>query len=204
MAKEIENSKIVQLSMRVSQSCKDEFYRILEEGAYETCGLCMDALLERYHNPLKINQDNERKVDELTGKVDEQSASIHLLTVELENANKMYQEQKSSCEKLTDSIDQLKSDNADLSKRLEQLAELENDQQGKILVPVNRIDELCLEYLANRENKRRKRNDITPATFFMYAIREMIIKGNKFSIDSVPDKVIAQFENQIKDEQHTA
>lgn len=195
MAKELslENAKIVQLSMRVSQSAKDEFYKILEEGAYETCGLCMDALLERYHNPLKINQENETKVKELT-------EDVLRLNSELEELKKMYQNQKDISDRKSDELDQLKSTNISQAKRIEQMEDVENGMKGKIMVPVCRMDELCLEYLANRENKRRKRTDITPATFFMYAVREMIINGNKFAIDSVPDSEISKFKKIVSDE----
>jgi hypothetical protein len=58
MSEERENieqkSRIVQITGRVSQSVKDEFEQLRDSGGYETFCLFMEALLERYKNPLKI------------------------------------------------------------------------------------------------------------------------------------------------------
>ena len=83
------------------------------------------------------------------------------------------------------------------NKRIDELEGIDRKMDGHILVPVDALDMRCLQYLADRENKRRKREDITLAVFFQYAVREMLIKGNKFSIDSVPDSKIAQFKAEI-------
>ena len=78
--------------------------------------------------------------------------------------------------------------------------EKEQTSKSHILVPISPLERKCLEYLTERERKNRRRTDITPPVFFMYVLSEMLIKGNKFSIDCVPDSVIAKFEKELKDE----
>ena len=148
--------------------------------------------MERYANPLKINKENETIARE-------SKAKIEKLTADLSTAN-------SNCEAQVQEINRLKDINVqqarmidDLNAQVAGMAANVKQTEGHILVPVTELDVKCLQYLAERENKHYNRKDITPATFFIYAVREMLIKGNKFSVDCVPDRVIAQFEKEIKE-----
>ena len=62
-------SKVVQISGKVSQSVKDEFDQLREAGGYETFSLFMEALLERYNNPLKINKEYVAEIQQLKQQV---------------------------------------------------------------------------------------------------------------------------------------
>ena len=148
--------------------------------------------MERYANPLKINKENETIARE-------SKAKIEKLTADLSTAN-------SNCEAQVKEINRLKDINVqqarmidDLNAQVAGMAANVKQTEGHILVPVTELDVKCLQYLSERENKHYNRKDITPATFFIYAVREMLIKGNKFSVDCVPDRVIAQFEKEIKE-----
>lgn len=190
-------AKTVQITGRVSQAVKDEFEQLREAGGYETFSLFMEALLERYNNPLKINKDNIAEIERL-------KAELKRLENEKEDAVNQMSIGDSQMSQLRDSYEEIKQAYNEKCAELEAVTAkmneyrgIEHKLNGHILVPVDELDMRCLQYLADRENNSRKREDITPAVFFMYAVREMLIKGNKFAIDSVPDSVIAKFKSEI-------
>lgn len=197
-------SKMIQITGRVSQSVKDEFYELQESGGYETFCLFMEALLERYKNPLKINKDNvakiaelQRKVEELTSKIkekeDDNAAACE--TVNTERAK--FEELRAEYNQAMARIEQLEREKSTLAETANDYDTLKKEIDGCISVPVTPLHLKCLKYLAERENRTRKRNDITPATFYQFAIDEIFIKGNKFSIPSIEDRIIRKFEDEI-------
>ena len=173
-----------QLSGRVTQETLEKFKEIQEAESFETFGQFVESLLMHYYDPVKINKENEAEIKRLRSNaaacdsMNEDRAKLDKLKADYDELRQQYNEQGAE-------IERLKGEN--------------HRYDGHIAVPVNELDMRCLEWLADRENKRRKREDITPPVFFQFAVREMLIKGNKFAIDSVPDSVIAQFEKEIKD-----
>ena len=190
-------SKLVQISGKVSQSVKDDFDELREQGGYETFSLFMEALVERYKNPLKVNKDNLAKISNLQSQISTLNEELKKKTEELDEMDRIRGEFKEQNDSLLAKYKDLQESFVNQNNRLEELDGLQHKMDGHILVPVNELDMRCLEYLASREAKLRKREDITPAVFFQYAVREMLIKGNKFAIDSVPDSVIAKFKQDI-------
>ena len=190
-------AKTVQITGRVSQAVKDEFDQLRESGGYETFSLFMEALLERYNNPLKVNKENAAKVVELDEKIKKYE---NMLSDGAEKYNRMsesFNELRAEHNAALAKIEQLEHDNAEQRQSLNEYDTLKTSINGCISVPVSDLEMKCLKFMADRECRLRKRNDITPAIFFMYAVKEMLIKGNKFAIDSVPDSVIAKFKQEI-------
>ena len=197
-------SKMIQITGRVSQSVKDEFYELQESGGYETFCLFMEALLERYKNPLKINKDNVAKIAELQEKLKSKDDKIEELEIFKDNSIHGLEKQTQDIEELRAEynqamarIEQLQHEKSDLETMAKEYNTLKTEVSGCISVPVSELDMKCLQFMAERECRIRKRNDITPAKFFGYAVQEMLIKGNKFAIDSIPDAVIAKFKQEI-------
>lgn len=190
-------SKVVQISGKVSQSVKDEFDQLREAGGYETFSLFMEALLERYNNPLKINKDNAAKIGDLQTQISKLNEELKKKSEELEEMDRIRGEFKEHNDSLLAKYKDLQERWMAQNKRIDELEGIDRKMDGHILVPVDELDMRCLQYLADRENKVRHREDITPPVFFQYAVREMLIKGNKFSIDSVPNSKIAQFKAEI-------
>ena len=190
-------AKTVQITGRVSQAVKDEFEQLREAGGYETFSLFMEALLERYNNPLKINKENVSEIQQLKQQVTDLQQKVKDCNADNEAACETINEERKKYEVLKTKYDELSKANMQQAGRLEELDGIQQKMDGHILVPVDQLDMRCLQYLADRENKVRHREDITPAVFFQYAVREMLIKGNKFAIDSVPDSVLKQFKNEI-------
>lgn len=201
-------SKMIQITGRVSQSVKDEFYELQESGGYETFCLFMEALLERYKNPIKVNKDNVSKIAELQRKVSDLEEQLSIRDNEIkeyislgDSKGHEFEELRAEHNQALARIEQLECEKSSLAETANEYDTLKTSIEGCINVPVDEMDLKCLKYLAERENRIRKRNDITPAVFFQFAIREIFIKGNKFSIDSVPDSVISKFEKEIKNGQ---
>ena len=192
MSKEAETEKLVAFAIKVNNATKERFTELKEDGAFDTAGQFLETLLERYSNPLKINKQNEEQIKALREK--EAKLTSELTTV---NGN---------CNAQVEEIERLKNVNVQQAKLIEELTHnVDNLKQnikqteGHILVPVTPLQQKCLEYMAERECRHYNRKDITPEKFFMYAVQKMLIEGNKFSVDSVPDSVIAKFEKQLKD-----
>lgn len=190
-------AKTVQITGRVSQAVKDEFEQLREAGGYETFSLFMEALLERYNNPLKINKENVSEIQQLKQQVTDLQQKVKDCNADNEAACETINEERKKYEVLKTKYDELSKANMQQAGRLEELDGIQHKMDGHILVPVDQLDMRCLQYLADRENKVRHREDITPAVFFQYAVREMLIKGNKFAIDSVPNSEISKFKNEI-------
>lgn len=191
-------AKTVQITGRVSQAVKDEFEQLREAGGYETFSLFMEALLERYNNPLKINKEYVSEIQQLKQQVSDLQQKVNDCNADNEAACETVSEERAKYADLKAKYDELSKANMQQAGRLEELDGIQHKMDGHILVPINELDMRCLEYLADRENKARHREDITPAVFFQFCIREMLIKGNKFAIDSVPNSKIAQFEKEIR------
>lgn len=192
---EVNSEKLQVLSLKVNTATKDRFAELKEDGAFDTAGQFMETLLERYSNPLKINRENENVIK--TSK-----HTIEQLNQELESVKAMNNQYEQTIKSLNDKIADIENTNKQTIDDLN--SNFENSKQNllkdHIMVPISQLERKCLQYLTARENKERKRNDITPEVFFMYCLSEMLIKGNKFSIKCVPDNVIEQFKKELAHE----
>lgn len=182
------------LSLKVTSKTYDEFQQLRSEGQYPTAQLFMQELLERYSDPIVANKNNDElkaKLEELQAENEKLKEANIDLAKRMDDAGQLNQQE----------IERLKADitNYQQSEEHDRMGK-EQTSKSHILVPISPLERKCLEYLTERERKNRRRTDITPPVFFMYVLSEMLIKGNKFSIDCVPDSVIAKFEKELKDE----
>ena len=182
------------LSLKVTSKTYDEFQQLRTEGQYPTAQLFMQELLERYSDPIVANKNNDElkaKLEELQAENEKLKEANIDLAKRMDDAGQLNQQE----------IERLKADITNYQQS-EEHDRMEKEQTSKshILVPISPLERKCLEYLTERERKNRRRTDITPPVFFMYVLSEMLIKGNKFSIDCVPDSVIAKFEKELKEE----
>lgn len=191
---ETKQPRLEQLSVKVNSWTLDKWKELCKSGSFTTNGQFMETLLaqyeENYTHPIQVNKENADKVVELERRL-----------VELQTKNA---EVERELEEAQNTIGQLRADAAAASEELTAAntrnQALDQERNGCMLVPVQPLDRMCLQFLADRENRQRRRTDITPEVFFMYAVREMLIKGNKFSINSVPDSKIAEFKKQLDNE----
>lgn len=186
--------QMTQLTGRVPDYVRNDFEQLKSENGYDTFSQFVEALLEAYRNPIKVNKDNFTRIKELEQELEDCKQAYNKAAHDVE----ILQEQNNTINTAYYDLEKQSADqSAKYDERLKYYQGLEHERDGHILVPVDDLDMRCLDYLANRENKKRHREDITPAVFFQYCIRELLIKGNKFAIDSVPDSVIEQFKKEI-------
>lgn len=194
--------KLVQLTVKVNQTTLDKWKENLQEGMYPTAGQFMETLInqyeENYSHPIRVNRDNEQMIKELNDRIAVLVSENDALTAKIGNAEKQLNELKERAAGMESELETTKKHLLCSDAELNERNEADN---GVIRVPVDELDRACLQYLSDRENRKRNRNDITPEIFFMYAVKEMLIKGNKFSIPCVPDSVIRQLKNQIENAQ---
>lgn len=187
-----------QLTGRVTQETLAKFKEIQEAESFETFGQFVESLLMHYYDPVKVNKENEAEIKQLKKQVEELQGKLQEKAADNAAACDSINEEREKYTKLHTDFDELRRLYNEQGAEIERLKGENHRYDGHIAVPVNELDMRCLEWLADRENKRRKREDITPPVFFQFAVRELLIKGNKFAIDSVPDSVISQFEKEIK------
>lgn len=198
-------AKTIQITGKVSQETKDRFDELRESGGYDTFGQFMDALIERYYSPIKVNKEYESRiaelekiVEDLREKVKEKEADNSAACDTINEEREQFAALKAEYNKALAQIEQLTKDNASQRESLDEYDTLRREVNGCISVPVTTLQLKCLRYMAERENRTLKRDDITPATFFQFAIDEIFIQGNRFSIPSVPNSVLRKFEEEIK------
>lgn len=189
----------VQYSLRAPRYSVKLFREIAEE--FSSPGAAFERIVNEHADGIKPQVEaNEKavsglqaanqKITELEALTEAKETRIHDLEVELESlkeTNRTLAEQNGNL-------------NDDLARMAAMPTTTERDEEGVIRVPVTPLDRACLQWMADRENRDRRRSDITPATFFMYAVREMLIKGNKFSIKCVPDSIVDKLKKELNHE----
>ena len=68
-----------------------------------------------------------------------------------------------------------------------------------ILIPKDTFREKCLNYLLERERKYLGvGEELNEGVVYNYILDEILIKGNKFSIKSIPDSKLEQFKKELE------
>lgn len=190
-------------TIKIRRATKNKFDELYGESGFANASMFMDELLEHWEYPIKENKelkDKEQQLKEVGSKMAERTAEIENLKKDVTQRDAVIEDLK---KQITTLNQQLADQDSSHHAAIEELnagytSKREKALKDHILVPVTPLDRKCLEWMTDRERKERKRNDITVENFFMYVVKEMLIKGNKWSVDCVPDKVIRQFEQELK------
>lgn len=190
-----------QLTGRVTQETLAKFKEIQEAESFETFGQFVESLLMHYYDPVKVNKENEAEINRLKAKIKEKEADNAAACESINEEREKLANLQSAFDDLKQQFNAKCAENEELTNRLRDKEGQIRRYDGTIAVPVTKLEMRCLEWLSDRENRRRGSDDVTPSIFFQYAVSEMLIRGNKFSIDCVPNSVIAQFEKEIRNGQ---
>ena len=105
------------------------------------------------------------------------------------------------------SVDETEKDNqiAFLKNRVEELNDNANAladlSKDNVVVPVTPFQRKCLNYLLERERKHLGvGEELNEAIVYNYILDEILIEGNKFSIKSIPDRIIYEFKKELGEE----
>lgn len=109
---------------------------------------------------------------------------------------------------LNNSNDSVSNENEAKIQRLnERISELENQQthysehavfDGHILVPCDKFELRCLEYLMAREREYLGNENITPGHVYQYVLRSWFIKGSRMSLDSIPNSQLTKIRERLE------
>lgn len=190
-----------QLTGRVTQETLAKFKEIQEAESFETFGQFVESLLMHYYDPVKVNKENEAEIKRLQAENMRLENDIKAARASLDSKGGYISKLQLDYNELQQQFNAKCAELETVNSKVDEYRGMEHKMDGHILVPVDQLDMRVLQWLAARENKIRHREDITPAVFFQFAVREMLIKGNKFAIDTVPNSVIAQFEKEIRNGQ---
>lgn len=93
-------------------------------------------------------------------------------------------------------IQQLKQQIEDLQVSLNVASQ---DLSDCVIVYVTPMQRKCLNYLLERERKYLGVGDeLNEAIVYNYILDEILIKGNKFAIKSIPDSKLEQFKKELE------
>lgn len=181
---------IEQYSCKVPRDVKEQLAELMGSGDFKTQGQMIQTLVENYYEPRKVDKANAESVKTLSAKIADYESDLNLMISEVN-------EEKTKNASLSAEIETLKS-------TIEQLQKEAETRQSQTLpptftvVPTDQFQRFVLEYVAKRENKERKRNDITPEIIFAYMLDKFLIEGDMFCIDSVSDKVLKQLRQTVE------
>jgi hypothetical protein len=178
------NNIMVQYTAKVTKEVKDRLLDIVNSGEFRTVNQVFETLLEVYENPKKIKDDNLLKIKGLTEENDKFSTELDL---RLKEKIELQVEK----DKLLFDLGKLQDENGKLQN------EISNLRETNLIINISPLTQKILEYLSDRESKRRGRN-IPYQAIVMYAVEELLIKGNKFAIDCVPDSVINKLKKEVE------
>lgn len=202
-----ESRKLQPITVKLSPETYDRWKELTLEGAFETNGQLVAALIENYYSPMKANKDNEKTIAQqketissLSGRISEMEKELTALRHSLAEEQGNNENLCGKNEELASRISELEDRNAEMGLQISEAEKKQKQLAGHMVVPVSPLETECLKYLSERECKRRGRNDITPEIFFRYCVSEMLIKGNKFSVDCVPDRVINEIKARLNTE----
>lgn len=198
-----EPKKGADTTIKIRRATKDKFDELYGESGFANTSMFVDELLEHWEYPIKKNkelEEKEKQLKELGSKMAERTAEIESLKKNVTERDNHINELKMQIDTLYQKLSDQESSHKSAIDELNAgyTSNREKTLKDHLLVPVSQLDRKCLEWLAERERNERKRDDITVEIFFMYVVKEMLIKGNKWSVDCVPDRVIRQFKEELK------
>ena len=191
--KDEKNKALTQFTCKVYPEVKEELGELMNSGSFSTANQMMETLIETYNFPKKANSANEKIIAELKTKNETLTANYDKLLVDFQAMENDLQQANSGNNSHSEEIATLK----------EQLQAAKSNIPGDdvMLIPITDYDRAVLQWMCDRENKKRKRTDLTPEIFLMFTIDELLVKGHKFTIDCVPDSVLRKIEKELNAEQ---
>jgi chromosome segregation ATPase len=182
---ENQKSSIQQYTAKVTTDVKRDLADLKSSGDFKTDSQMLESLIEAYNYPRKADASLNDKIKALQLEISDKDSQL----AELER-------------KCNDVISQLKE--MDAEKNI--LEATVNDLQAEIpaddtmVIPVSPFNRKVLEVIAERENKNRKRTDITPEILPMFVIEEVLVKCNAFSIDALSNSEKRRIKEELQNE----
>jgi polyhydroxyalkanoate synthesis regulator phasin len=186
----MEERALEQFTAKVTKNVKSELSELMDSGSFKTVNQMIETLIENYNLPRKVAEANTAKM------------------IEIQNANNELTERCSNLDKsyisIVEEFEAQKAENECLRGKVEALNRKLSDAENKIpkentmIIEVNEFQMKVLQSLCARENKKRKRTDLTPEIFVMFVIEEMLVNANVFTIDVLSSSELKRIKKEVE------
>lgn len=180
-----ENKNMETWSAKVLPETKEAISKILSDD-FQSANQMLEVLVERYNNPKAIDINNEKRIKELEKQAEK-------LLFDLRETQKQIDVLNKGNADLETSIGTLQTHNSELQNQLEVA---ESEKKNALIIKTDAVKLKILQWIADRESKARNK-EIPVELMVMFIIDEIMIKGNKFAFDSVPDSIIAKIKKEV-------
>jgi DNA repair exonuclease SbcCD ATPase subunit len=165
-----DKTKLITFSVRITQENKDKLEHIKDELGSPSFNDVFDNIIERFYSPIKINKENADKIKQLEAQIESLNVnSSELVSSEFEKYKrlvKVYEDMKNEYNELKTENEQLKNQITNCELPI-----------GTMLVNIDPINIKILEYVSDREGKKRKQ-EWTPDDVINYFIHHRFEVGN--------------------------
>lgn len=181
--------KLKKIQAPVTDDVYDRYMELYNEisangGTHSTL---IEVLLERYSNPIKLNEANADKVRELSDEIGKLQQYKQDCDSDINTLIKDKQELQERVDRLTTQIHAIEDENA-------KMFYLREDEH---ILHIDKLNMLVLEEVAEREGSRRKQ-DWTVSDIINYFIEKRFINGElNGDLRSLPDTVIKRIKESI-------
>lgn len=195
-----EKAKLIMWGAKLTNENISFINKIKEDGDFKTFNELFDSILERYYNPIRINNENQRKIDEQEQAIAELKKLNAQLTEKIEHNALAEQELQQKYEieiaghKKT--IAELINNVQDLHNFIEETTEKTKLPADHYIIRIDSLNYKILKYVADRETKQRKQQwslDDVINYFIHFRFEKGALNGD---LNSVPDIDIRKMKNE--------
>lgn len=178
-------------SQRLTETTISQLEEIKDNQGFETYSIMLETMIERFYNPVKINRENEKIINDLNEKIQK-----------LENTNsELLKEKENQCIPIVDNSSLLEalSEIEDLKVEVENSNMIIENLNEKLMnsVFVGPFNMKVLEKVAERESEKRGKGwNKSQIVNCMLDFR--FVKGKlNAGFDSLPDSVINEIKKEV-------
>lgn len=181
----MDSNKMETWSAKVLPDTKNNLSKILNDD-FSSANAMLEVFVERYNNPKKADEENIRRIQsaesmikKLDSQLAEKQTEIDVLKEEKQNWDNHAIELQKECNELKEKIESI-----------------ESIEDNALIIKIDAVKRRLLEWIADREGKAR--NKVIPIdVMVMFIIDEIMIKGNKYAFNSVPDSIINNIKKEV-------
>ncbi|MDL2262503.1 hypothetical protein LJC11_03255 [Bacteroidales bacterium OttesenSCG-928-I21] len=181
-----ENSKLEVFSAKLTKETKLMLTDLRDSGGFKTWNALLENLYEAYMSPRNADKENLKRIAEL------ESENQRLVGILEEN--------RAKTESISEVNTSLEVDYNELLSQFNELKDTVNLPEDSYVLKIDKLNYRALQYVAEREGKRRKQN-WTIDDILNYIIDARLIRGLlNAAIDSVPDIYVKKMIQEIKEQ----
>jgi DNA mismatch repair ATPase MutS len=170
------------VSFRLSSDLRERLSEIKSD--FGTQEEMIEELMNCYCLPNSVNKENVSKIEELINLNNKLSEELDILRSKEQSSKEFLLSAENKIETLT-------KINKELTDEL-------HKHINCICVPTNEYYDHIWDYLCKRDSKRYNLK-LEPNMYIRFVVDKILIEGNKFAFDSVPNSVIKEAKKILKE-----